>query len=95
VVAVVDEEEVATTISMAVVLLTVAKKLFAHGSRATPRSNATRYALKRVMLLMNVGIASMRILYQMISTFVLPTTPTMLTQIGTLIPVHLTISQST
>jgi hypothetical protein len=53
------------------------------------------YALKKVMFLMNVGIASMRIMYQMINLLALCTTPTMSTQIGTLIPVHLTTSQAT
>jgi hypothetical protein len=64
-------------------------------SHATTNRNAVRYALRKVMLLMSVGIASMKIMYQMRSLSVLRTIPMMSTRTGTLIPAHLTTLQAT
>jgi hypothetical protein len=95
VVVAVAKEVVATATTEVVASLAMDRTLRAHGSRATPRSNTDRYALRKVILLMNVGIASMRIMYQMVNLLGLRTTPTTSTQIGTLIPVRLTTSQAT
>jgi hypothetical protein len=93
VVAAVVVEEVAA-VPEAVATLVVDRKAHVHSFHETARS-ALRYALKRVMLLMSVGIASLRIMYQMRSLSVLHTTPTTSTQTCTLIPMHLTTSQAT
>jgi hypothetical protein len=76
------EEEAATTPPVAVVQV-ADRRTHAQGSQGvTSGINAARYALKKVMLLMNVGIASMRIMYQMTSLLAPHITPMTSTQTG-------------
>jgi hypothetical protein len=89
------EEEVAETI-VSVGIQVVDRKDRGHSFHTTTTTKSVvRYALKKVMQLMSVGIALMRIMYQMRNLLALRTTPMMLKQTGTLILVHLITSQAT
>jgi hypothetical protein len=81
-------------VAVAVATQIADRKVVDNSSHVTARS-AVRYAIRKVMQLMSVGIASMKTMYQMRSLLVLRTTHMMSTRIGTLIPAHLTTLQAT
>jgi hypothetical protein len=92
---VVEEEVVATIVSVGIQVVDRKDRGHSFHTTTTTTKSVVRYALKKVMQLMSVGIASMRIMYQMRNLLALCTTPMMSTQTGTLILVHLITSQAT